>query len=240
MADLESNSFRCEVIIARTGEKENEDDVTLGRFACSPAFFGKAALSNIKQSDDGVAVKGRLKSPPIGDELGCKSSLETCPIEEEEEQVVQLVKRGECNFMVKASNQQHAEGVIVMNTNPDELFVMASGNPAPSSHVHPSSDTSLEDELPVSVMVSGKDGDGILELLHQEHSQGNSVDAYIHLKRDDDQLLTAFPFVKGSEAALQILASNGWGIHAVSQNEDQQGQQPSWQLFITQHDKRIV
>lgn len=110
-------------------------------------------MPNLRASA-GDVVKGILKPPPSGDELGCKPSDSSCldldrdsPCQEEgESKVVQMIRRGKCNFAQKASNHKQAGGIIVINSNPFELFVMA-------GEVPKSRDS---DELPVSVLVSGR------------------------------------------------------------------------------------
>ena len=244
MADLETNSFKCEVVITKKDSEvggNGKSDIFLSNFPCSPAFFGKANMPILNESG-GEIVMGSLSPPPPGDELGCKPPDDPSPFDEgnscqvndgrsqDESNAVQMVKRGDCNFMRKAANHQHAEGVIVINSNPYELFVMAGENTQPGSNV------CSNDDLPVSVLVSGQDGDSIIKLLHDEESKGNEVDATILLTRERDEWIE-FPYVKGSKEALQILASNGWGIHAVP--EAQTKENNGWQLFITQHNKKV-
>lgn len=235
MADMESNSFRCNVVIYRQTSEAEEENQPIANYPCSPAFFGKASMTQIKQSEHGVVVKAILKPPPPGDEIGCKpspSSLETCPVDDDDGHV-QIIKRGNCSFTNKASNHRQAEGIIVVNSHPYELFVM-SGEKILGTN-DPSND---EDELPVSVLVSGEDGGSILKLLKDEQSKGNEVIANIELVREEADTLVDFQHVKGTKESLQVLASNGWSVHAVPQvSEIQQQQTPTWQLFITQHDK---
>ena len=234
VADMESNSFRCNVVIYRQTSEAEEENHPIANYPCSPAFFGKASMTQIKQSEHGVVVKAILKPPLPGDEIGCKlspSSLETCPVDDDDGHV-QIVQRGNCSFTNKASNHRQAEGIIVINSHPYELFVM-SGEKILGTN-DPSND---EDELPVSVLVSGEDGGSILKLLKDEQSKGNEVIANIELVREEADTLIDFPHVKGTKESLQVLASNGWGVHAVPQSDEQQQQTPTWQLFITQHDK---
>lgn len=99
----------------------------------------------------------------------------------------------------------------------------------------PGSNDSSDSDLPVSVLVSGEDGEAIVKIMNDE-SQGNvDIDASIVLTRMSDKSIE-FPYVKGSPEALQVLASRGWGIHAVPQ--EQKKINSGWQLFITQHDKQ--
>ena len=232
VADLEGNSFKCEVAITKRGS-----EVGHSFFPCSPAFFGKANLPQLIENG-GAIVRGALRPPPPDDESGCKQfpnndeSLfeqdNTCDIEDSPQ--IQMARRGGCNFMRKAENHHHsADGIIVINSNPHELFVMAGERPQQMFKYGCSKD----DYLPVSVLVSGHDGDAIIQLLHDE---GNDFEATILLTKDSDGFIT-FPYVKGTADALSILASNGWGVHALPQQAAQNEQQ-GWQLFITQHDKQ--
>jgi hypothetical protein len=80
--------------------------------------------------------------------------------------------------------------------------------------------------------VSGKDGNSILELLQIEELKGNkdAIDATVLLTKERKEWIE-FPNVQGSQESLQVLASNGWGVHAVPAPDEGDG----WQLFITQH-----
>ena len=220
VADMESNSFKCQVVLTK---KNNDDegadsDPVLFSIPCSPAFFGKASMPSLKQNG-GQQVRGSLRLPPPGNELGCKNVNDNIQ-DEEEGHSLQIVKRGSCNFMKKASNHRHKGGVIVLNSAPYELFVMAADKPVLES---------TSDDLPVSVLISGKDGESMLQFLEEERSKGSDIEASILLTKSEES--TTYPYVKGTEEALQILASNGWGVHAVPQQ-----QQAGWQLFITQHE----
>jgi len=242
VADLETNSFKCEVVITKKSnsvEGKSEPDIFLSNFPCSPAFFGKANMPNLATSG-GELVRGLLRPPTPGSELGCRPpdgaspfDQDTfCQVEDEStaDEVVQLVRRGGCNFIRKAENHHRNEGIIVINSKPNELFVMAGDK----SQSRPEEDCS-SDDLPVSVLVSGQDGDSITKLLHEEESEGNYlVYANILLTKESDEWIE-FPHVTGSKEALSILARNGWGIHAVPQADTEKH---GWQLFITQHNKR--
>eukprot|EP00571_Detonula_confervacea_P007917 CAMPEP_0172332452 /NCGR_PEP_ID=MMETSP1058-20130122/62443_1 /TAXON_ID=83371 /ORGANISM="Detonula confervacea, Strain CCMP 353" /LENGTH=1455 /DNA_ID=CAMNT_0013049737 /DNA_START=662 /DNA_END=5029 /DNA_ORIENTATION=- len=238
VADLETNSFKCEVVLTKNDSEvaENQSGEFLSNFPCSPAFFGRSHMPNLRRSG-GEIVKGQLHSPPPGDELGCRPADDAAQLDQHdscqgnvsgENNVLQMVRRGDCNFMRKAANHRHSEGIIVINSNPSELFVMAGEKTQPGSNSGCSND-----DLPVSVLVSGQDGASIIQILRDEESKGNEVNALIQLLDDND----TFPHVEGSKEALNILASNGWGIHAVPQDQDLE--KHGWQLFITQHDKKM-
>jgi hypothetical protein len=224
---MDNNSFRCEVAITKTNqeiETDDEGDIVLRRFPCSPAFFGKAHIAHLRANGEEI-VRGLLVSPPPDDESGCNPQNEVSRFDQDmcsdgDRDVVQIVRRGNCTFMSKASNYRHAEGILVINTfGNDELFIMAG-------------DTVLQlgesNYLPTSVMVSGDDGDSILELIAEEQSKGNVVNAQILMTRAGDG--PRFPYVNGSNKGLSVLASNGWGIELTPQAS-------GWKLFITQHTK---
>jgi hypothetical protein len=122
--------------------------------------------------------------------------------------------------MSKTSNYRHARGILVINTfGNDELFIMAGDTGLPEGGRY---------YLPTNVMVSGDDGDSILELIAEEQSKGIVVNAQILMTRAGDG--PRFPYVNGSNKGLSVLASNGWGIQLAPQAS-------GWQLFITQHTK---
>jgi hypothetical protein len=222
---MDNNSFRCDVTITKTNrevESEDEEDIVLRRFACSPAFFGKAHIAHLRANGEEI-VSGLVVSPPPDDEYGCKPQndlslihQDICP--DDVRDVVQIVRRGDCTFMRKASNYRHARGILVINTfGNDELFIMAGDTELPEG---------VNDYLPTSVMVSGDDGDTILELIAEEQSNGNVVNLQILMTRAADG--PRFPYVNGSNEGLSVLASNGWGIQLTPQAS-------GWQLFITSH-----
>ena len=219
IADLAGNQFSCEVILT----DENNQSRT---FPCAPSFFGKADIAELTESR-GASVNGQLLSPPIGDELGCNS----LPLNRHnfcsgtstsEESILQLIRRGECNFVDKASNQaarRNAAAMIVVNSSPNELFAMA-GVESDATYVN---DCSIDD-LPLSVMVNGIDGESIMNLLETGKIKDSRVE--VNQILEDDEY---FPHVTGSENTLKITARSGWGTHAVRQTD---GEARAWQLFI--------
>ncbi|KAL9181308.1 hypothetical protein ACHAXT_010113 [Thalassiosira profunda] len=238
VGDLDGNAFRCEVVVTKKGAAAGESrkaEEFLSSFPCSPAFFGRANLPKLVQSG-GEIVKGMLIPPPPDDKFGCRPVGDNSLIDEDgkgEPSGIPLLRRGDCNFMSKANSRRHsAEGIIVINSNPDELFVMAGDAPGSSSSVG-------DGDLPVSVLVSGQDGEAILQLMQGERSKGSEpVEATILLTKESEEFLS-FPFVTGTKDHLQILASNGWGIHSVPPSQTGKGSgSSSWQLFITKHERK--
>ena len=67
--------------------------------------------------------------------------------------------------------------------------------------------------------------------MRDEESHGNELQALISLSKENVEEVSRYPFVNGSKDALQILARNGWGVHAVPSDQGAS----NWQLFITQH-----
>lgn len=245
---MNSNSFTCEVVITVTPNKlgaSDEDGTVLRSFPCAPAFFGKAQLSHLR-ANGGDFVQGPLLQPPSDDEYGCEPQIDMehvdqdiCPRSEFTDAVL-IIRRGECSFMNKATNYRQAKGVVVINTQgPEELFVMAGELPQPGVE-HDEGD----DFLPVSVMVSGNDGNRIIELLAEENDEGGRLLAQIRLTKDgvdvgvldemtkDGFVVTRFPHINGSKSGLYALASNGWGVQMTPQAENN-----GWQLFIIQHNQ---
>lgn len=141
---------------------------------------------------------------------------------------IKMVRRGDCNFNQKVKNLHLSghQGIIVINSNPHELFVMAGEKPQPGS------DYSPKDDLPVAVLVAGNDGDELAKIAYGEQIKGNQIDATILLSKQSEQFLE-FPLVQGSNEGLSVLAKNQWGIQAVLQSAE-----GGWQLFVTQHNKK--
>ena len=101
-------------------------------FPCAPALFGPTRLSELSKLGE-AQVGGKIRLPDPSDEAGCSEGDSYAPT------AVQIVKRGTCTFQSKAINQNlrsGAEAVIIINTEPDELFVMADGGPT-LTKVHP-------------------------------------------------------------------------------------------------------
>ncbi|KAL3782540.1 hypothetical protein HJC23_005214 [Cyclotella cryptica] len=236
LADMNGHSFNCEVIVTRHGK-----DDALARVPCSPGFFGKAHIENLIKSE-GINVKGPLKLPPKDDELGCETSdkhneldANNFCVHSKNAHTIQIVMRGECNFAQKTLNQliqRQAAAVIIVNSNPNELFCMAGEKEKPFS-----ADGCSQMDLPPSVLVSGNDGELLMGLLEEEYSEANEIEAVVNLSRQSNDS-AVFPHVLGSENTLQILASNGWGTQAVRQVVSGKGEtgNTGWQLFITAHE----
>ncbi|KAL7499794.1 hypothetical protein ACHAWT_007908 [Skeletonema menzelii] len=223
IADLAGNQFSCEVILT--------DDLNQNHtFPCAPSFFGKADIAELTKTS-GASFNGPLLPPPVDDEMGCKplsmSQHNFCSdMRTSEEQVLQLIRRGDCNFVDKASNQaarRNAAAMIVVNSSPNELFAMAGAE----SDATIANDC-LSEDLPLSVMVNGIDGEAIMKKLETGKIKESRVD--LNQILEDDKY---FPHVTGSKNALRINAQSGWGTHAVRQTDDKAR---GWQLFILRND----
>ena len=223
IADLAGNQFSCEVTLTDT---MNENYT----FPCAPSFFGKADIAELTKTG-GASFNGQLSLPPVGDEMGCKpltmSQYNFCSdTGSNEEHILQLVRRGDCNFVDKASNQaarRNAAAMIVVNSSPNELFAMAGAE----SDATLANDC-LSDDLPLSVMVNGIDGEAIMNKLDSDTIKESRVD--LNQILEDDEY---FPHVTGSENTLKIKAQSGWGTHAVRQTD---GKSHGWQLFILRNE----
>ena len=226
-----SHAFNCLIVITKRESnalKFDERDTFVANFPCSPAMFGKAALSSLVQNG-GEVVEGMLIPPPVGDEVGCQSSNDVHMVnraipqlkDENGRLTVQLIDRGDCSFMQKTGNYGHARGIIVINTDPNELFVMSGEIPQPGER--------SSTELPVSVLVSGNDGASMIQILRDEQSMVNEVNVQIQLTKESDEV--QFPRVLGSKQLLQVTVSRDWGVQAVSREKLGQNE---LQLFIVQ------
>ena len=222
LADLAGNQFSCEVILT--------DDMNQNyTFPCAPSFFGKADIAELTKTQ-GASFNGLLQIPPAGDEMGCNplplNQHNFCSdTRTSEEHILQLIRRGECNFVDKASNQaarRNAAAMIVVNSSPNELFAMAGGESSAMLV-----NDCLSEDLPLSVMVTGIDGEAIMSILESEKIKESRVE--LNQVLEDDEY---FPHVTGSENAIQISAQSGWATHAVRQSDDKRG----WQLFILRND----
>lgn len=124
--------------------------------------------------------------------------------------------------------------MIVINTNPVELFCMAGDKEVTSSP-----DGCSQMDLPAAVLVTGHDGDWLLDLVEWEKKDISGITATVNIsKQNDEDIVGRFPYVKGSENTLQVFAANGWGAQAVRQEEEGNNDDSittGWQLFITAH-----
>lgn len=256
-----------------TIQEETHDDIVVATYPCAPALFGLTHMSRLIATE-GAFVEATVLAPDDDDEFGCYSDEEEPPTETSisdeapqedgndegemtaktgnacENKTIQVVQRGGCSFLTKASNQQkygNAEGVIVINSEEDELFIMSHGEEG---------DSTDDDELPLTVLVTGMDGEDLVELIEEQTVNANGegdVESYLiaqvslvkqehavdtdgSFKLDEDTF--DWPIVRGTEEALQIFAEGGWGIHAMRKDggsiRDVAGSN-DLQLFLLRH-----
>jgi len=258
----------------------SQDGFLVASYPCAPALFGATHMESLIESN-GVFIEQTLQAPETNDEFGCGSESDVpsvttttddkVPNEKSsnddqdihvtednetdsscENKCIQMVQRGKCSFYSKAANQKlnaNADGVIVINSADDELFVMSSGD---------DDDVALsEDEMPITVLVTGIDGEEIVELIQAESIHANSSDeqidsylvAQISVFKQDAKFDASgaintendhvdWPIVRATEEHLQIFTEGGWGIHAMRRDggsiKDMDGN-GDLQLFLLKH-----
>lgn len=110
-----------------------------------------------------------------------------------------------------------------------------------------SADGCSQMDYPPSVLVTGHDGDWLLDLFEFEKIDTSEITATVSISRQNNDQVTMFPFVIGEDNTLQTLATHGWGAQAVRQkdstsssagNDNINGNNFGWQLFITAHNHR--
>ena len=176
---------------------------------------------------------------------------ETCP-----NHMIQVVHRGACSFIQKSAmtkRETYADGVIVINSDSEEVFIMSYGSEDEEYLNNPQL-------LPVSVLVSGMDGSDLMERFSQLQSSIESdpeamsfVTTRIAIRRQlsqaDSSLLTTseddddeeeegkemirFPLVRASPTSLRIYSKGGWGMHAMQQVENPG--RAHWHLQLLRH-----
>uniref|UniRef100_A0A7S4HYC4 PA domain-containing protein n=1 Tax=Odontella aurita TaxID=265563 RepID=A0A7S4HYC4_9STRA len=238
-------------------EKENPGEM-LARYPCSAGVFGPAKLSSLVETG-GLLVAGELLRPKPSDPHGCSEPIEnevcenadasrynvslfdppmvppdTC--RERGRGMVHLVHRGGCRFHSKVWNAYRkgsAEAIIVINNDPNELFVMSGGI---DKHNYKSG------KEPASVLISGNDGAKLVKILEEvernsHNNEGASnIDAVISLRTQDVPLISEsaessngqsasavstlweklrmWPLLLSNIDVIQVLGVSGWGIQA--------------------------
>ena len=216
VSDNNESSFHCEIALQRAivlHEEMQDSLVDILTVPCSPGFFGRTTLQSLRKTGGTFSI-GNLLPPPDDDEIGCKAPNSPPP----QLKQVQMVRRGSCSFQEKTANyRNHADAIIVINSKPSELFVM-SGDPS-----------QIDDSLPMTVLVSGNDGEDLIRTMTEEKLRGHDVFVTVELKKQNNDLFTDLPYVKGTrENNIQILCKHNWGINAVAQGDGAINN--SWQL----------
>lgn len=249
VADFEGNSFSCEIELYR-----KDDRTLLATFPCAPGLFGRTHMRYLR-STDGIEIEAALLPPIDGNESGCaESSSATGGTDSAEASVdqsgpalnetgnsvfetsVQVVHRGDCTFYIKAMNmkaQQNAQAVIVVNSEDDELFAMSNGD------LNEQVNVSDPEMIPLSILVTGLDGEDLLSIVNGETADGEAVIARIALRRQSNDLVSgddrSWPTVRGAATSLQILAKGGWGVQALRPNT---GSTTEWNLQLLQYTEK--
>ena len=187
------------------------------------AILKKDSISSKKDIDSIENVISNLEKQIELDE-------ETCFAEAPR---AQLVSRGKCNFRSKGFNLQNrfnAEALIVVNSDPKGLFIMAGA-------LTKSQQMSNAEE-PVSVLVTGEDGEHMERIIDQYSKEGQEIFAKVEILSSvgssvTDSSKTAknavqWPVVSTSLNNIQIYASQGWGVGAVKEKN-------FWQIMLLQH-----
>ena len=189
---------------------------------------GKESLPNFLDTESRHEESQGAKLAGIPNEQTCQDSG------------VRLVQRGVCTFQEKSINQKKLHGsdaVIMINNEADELFVMSGGG----NHV------ASGDEYPVTVLVTGSDGDTILRLVEVGRANDSIVvTARVSILGQDavfqesgDSFTVSgneyWPAVRASPEALQIFARGGWGVYAVQREGKSKVSSLEWQLYLMRH-----
>ncbi|KAG7365321.1 glycosyl hydrolase family 47 protein [Nitzschia inconspicua] len=242
-----------------------EDNGTeiVAKFPCAPALFGPTHVSNLR-NDVAISVEAVLQAPTLGEEYGCSKpgGISNAAIPDKVEMVtgdidadllhnvcannvISLIHRGICTFQEKSMNQKqsfNAQGVIVVNTEDDELFVMSGGGRGPEEkHGAPS-------DFPVTVLVTGSDGQAILDVL-ESHQTEHSFPLHARITLVQDQAGMSqtqsglsivgnkfWPAVMGGTGAIQIFSRSGWGVHATQHQRLDRPGEVEWQLLLITHE----
>jgi mannosidase alpha-like ER degradation enhancer 2 len=252
-SDFEGHAFSCEVEVVEkytdqnNGGKEGEE--VLAKYPCAPALFGPTRLPLLIKSG-GICIERMAYAPPKDDEVGCIRAASdpiggalaegTCAYDPSnsfcaQSNSIQITHRGGCSFYAKAVNLRNrfqADGVIVLNDDPTDLFVMSYGD-----------DSELllnPDDVPCSVLLTGHDGEDLLSKLQVD---ANESDTYIvtrisissqqsTLENEVSFENTFWPVVRANRLLLHVYAKGGWGVEA---NKNTEGS--DWQLKLLKHNK---
>lgn len=153
---------------------------------------------------------------------------------------VQMVHRGMCNFHAKGinvKNRFNAGAVIVINSDPNDLFMMS------GTGMENRKDINVDE--PLSVLVSGEDGKHMIKAIQRYNAHGTDVLASVRITPKTSSLTAAdpeisvphdaidridWPIVLTAPRSIQVYASQGWGIGAIKDDKNNQ-----WQLTLLQH-----
>jgi hypothetical protein len=153
----------------------------------------------------------------------------SCPNENN----IQILLRGECAFQTKALTQKEewkVAATIIINSDDDELFIMSVG------------DDDLARNAPVSVLITGLDGEALLNTMAaaREEEESAVLTARVLVKRQptsskeipkEKYATVRWPIVRGSTKKLQVFCRDGWGLQATQDAESSE-----WKLNLFRHE----
>ena len=266
ISDFNSNSYFCEIILKEVLISKNKfeksfmtsDSKEIAYFPCSAATFGPTFLPLLSKSN-GVEIEAELISYDQDDPHSCKSdkntfmekqSADIISIDDEKntcdlcensfmEKPVQIVQRGICAFDEKACiahKRNNAGAVIVINSEGNKLFVMS------SSGVHEKCGE-IDNDLPISVLVTKENGNKMLEIVNNSSSEESQtiIKAVVRIRPQVElskystiKKERKWPHILATKNEFQILAQNGWGIHVTRKGSGALNPE-NWQLLILEH-----
>jgi len=234
IADDKNNAFICEFVVKFVQrESEKNLDIEIARIPCSPAMFGPTELHKLVASG-GIIAEGTLISPLSKDITGCKHDIVPTTGVKAGMDRIQMVMRGECAFHEKAVMQkinQNAKGVVVVNTQPGQLFVMDT-----------SETKDKVEEEPVTILITNEHGRELMKRLRRQSKQSNSeTNDYIgsiQLNRippstPDGFEPTKWPYVESSPDRMQILSKSKWGV--IGNKVFDENNKVTWKIMLLQH-----
>ena len=253
------------------GDCQRDAEELMAAYPCAAAMFGPTHMNEMAKTDGLTVESTVIRSPDVKGGYGCDAkvggseqmdTVASWPTvvavgadgnqmyikEESKDDVgsINLVHRGACTFEDKAimqKTQYNAKGVIVINSEDDELFVMSGGE---------SSEPLKSSELPATVLITGADGKDLCQRTESMKLNGE-LELFIRIstQRDQAQILEAgktslsvhgnrfWPAVRARREAVQVFAKGGWAVHAIQTNNEKRHSKAEWQLFLLRHDIAI-
>ena len=230
ISDTNNHAFSCQLNLiheAKDSMTKEYDEKSLGIFPCLPATFGPTTLSKLTKHN-GISYEAELSIPNTHDLFGCSTNLmkETSDDLNNKNPRIEMVNRGKCNFRSKSLNigsRNNVMAVIVINTD-DKLFVMA--GPEEAGY-----DYSNE---PATILITKNSATHIYNHIDELKISTNNrarITARINILPivENTGKHKTWPQIHSTQNLVQILASQGWGVTAKSE----QGQ---WSLFVVKHE----
>jgi mannosidase alpha-like ER degradation enhancer 2 len=198
--------------------------------------------SNVRLRNDSASSRDQSNYSPddlFNVDRRLHAFADVCPVANTPR--VQMVKRGKCNFRSKGINLKkrfNAEAVIVVNSDEQNLFLMSGTLPTDQQRIN-------QDD-PMTVLVSQEDGKQMIEDIERHRADGVEVNAAIriiprtrnslensHVKDSESnhgKNKIDWPLVVTKPRNFQVYASQGWGVGAVQEEKNDQ-----WQIILLQH-----